>query len=53
MVKHPFMSDFGQFIFLLALITLHYPYHLASALESTGLAQFNSVIPIEQLEAQG
>ena len=47
------MTDFGQSIFLIGLLTIHYPLHLASAVESAGLAHFNSLVPVEQLHAQG
>ena len=32
MVKNPYMTDFAQLIYLLALIGLHYPANLAKSL---------------------
>ena len=32
LVKNPYMTDFSQIIYLMALVNLHYPANLASAL---------------------
>jgi len=44
--KNPYMTDFAQVLFLMALVNYHYPFHLASFLESTGIAHFHNIISV-------
>ena len=46
LVKNPYITDFGQLIFLLALLNVHYPCHFASFLESTKLAHLKNLLSL-------
>ena len=42
--KNPYMLDFAQTLFLMALVDVHYPGNLASFLEGTSIAHFHGWI---------
>lgn len=53
MVKNPYMTDFAQLIYLLALVNLHYPNNLYTALQSSNLAHLHGIVQVEQMHAVG
>ena len=52
-VKTPYMTDFAQILFVLALNNIHYPLHLRSFLESTKLTFLNKFVAIIQDNMNG
>jgi hypothetical protein len=53
MVKNPYMTDFAQLVYLMALVNLHYPKNLASALESGAYAHLHKFIAFIQNYSMG
>ncbi len=51
--KNPFLTDFAQILFLIGLLNTHYPYNLASFLESCSIAHFHGIIPLDQQDSLG
>jgi hypothetical protein len=52
-INNPYMVDFAQFVYVMGLVDLHYPRHLASVLESGALAGLHGLWVIEQKYAVG
>lgn len=51
--KNPYMIDFAQTLFLIGLVDCHFPTHLASFLESAGIANLHGFLSIEQSDSLG
>ena len=53
LAKNPFMLDFAQTLFLVGLVNYHYPFNLASFLESTSIAHLHGLVSISQPNSLG
>ena len=51
--KNPYMVDFAQTLFLVGLVNYHFPYNLASFLESTSIAHLHGLVSVEQPDSLG
>ena len=51
--KNPYMTDFAQLLWILALNNIHYPKNLRTFLESTKIATLHGVMGVEQNNMEG
>lgn len=51
--KNPYMTDFGQLLWILALNNIHYPLNLRTFLESTKTASLHGFMGISQPNMTG
>jgi len=51
--KNPYMTDFAQILWILALNNIHYPFNLRTFLESTKISTLNGFLGIQQPNMDG
>lgn len=53
LIKTPYMTDYAQVLFIVGLSNIHYPLHLRSYLENTGLAWLNRFVEAKKNNVEG
>ena len=53
LVKNPYITDFGQLLWILALNNVHYPFNLRTFLESSKVANLHKFMSISQPNMYG